>query len=87
MANIIEGKLNAKGKKFGIVVSRFNELISSQLLAGAKDCLLRHDCKEEDITVTWVPGSYEIPLAVKKMTKSKKYDAVIFKKQLLEITV
>ena len=52
MANIIEGKLNAKGKKFGIVISRFNELISSQLLSGAKDCLLRHDCKEEDITVS-----------------------------------
>lgn len=77
MANIIEGKLNAKGKKFGIVISRFNELISSQLLAGAKDCLLRHDCKEEDITAVWVPGSYEIPLAAKKMAKSKKYDAVI----------
>jgi 6,7-dimethyl-8-ribityllumazine synthase len=77
MANIIEGKLNAKGKKFGIVISRFNELISSQLLAGAKDCLIRHDCKEEDITVAWVPGSYEIPLTAKRMAKSKKYAAVI----------
>ena len=77
MANIIEGKLNAKGKKFGLVVSRFNELISSQLLSGAKDCLLRHDCKEEEITVAWVPGSFEIPLAAKKMANSKKYDAVI----------
>ena len=77
MANIIEGKLNAKGKKFGIVVSRFNELISSQLLSGAKDCLLRHECKEEDITVVWVPGSYEIPLTAKKMAKSKKYASVI----------
>ena len=77
MANIIEGKLNAKGKKFGIVISRFNELISSQLLAGAKDCLLRHDCKEEDITIAWVPGSYEIPLTAKRMAKSKKYASVI----------
>ena len=77
MANVIEGKLNAKGKKFGIVISRFNELISSQLLSGAKDCLLRHDCKEEDITVAWVPGSYEIPLAAKRMAKSKKYASVI----------
>jgi len=77
MANVIEGKLNAKGKKFGIVISRFNELISSQLLSGAKDCLLRHDCKEEDITVAWVPGSYEIPLAAKRMAKSKKYVSVI----------
>jgi 6,7-dimethyl-8-ribityllumazine synthase len=77
MANIIEGKLNAKGKKFGIVISRFNELISAQLLSGAKDCLLRHDCKEEDITIAWVPGSYEIPVTAKRMAKSKKYDAVI----------
>lgn len=77
MANIIEGKLNAKGKKFGIVVSRFNEMISSQLLSGAKDCLLRHDCKEEDISIAWVPGSYEIPSTAKKMAHSKKYDAVI----------
>ena len=77
MANIIEGKLNAKGKKFGIVASRFNELISNQLLSGAKDCLIRHECKETDITVAWVPGSFEIPLAAKKMAKSKKYDAVL----------
>jgi len=77
MANIIEGKLNAKAKKFGIIVSRFNELISSQLLSGAKDCLLRHDCKEEDITIAWVPGSYEIPLTAKRMAKSKKYAAII----------
>lgn len=77
MANIIEGKLTAKGKKFGIVVSRFNELISNQLLAGAKDCLLRHDCKDEDITIAWVPGSFEIPLAAKKMAQSGNYDAVI----------
>lgn len=77
MARIIEGKLNAKGKKFGLVISRFNELISSQLLSGAKDCLLRHDCKEDDITVVWVPGSYEIPLTAKKMAQSKKFDAVI----------
>ncbi len=77
MANIIEGKLTAKGKKFGIVVSRFNELISSQLLSGAIDCLIRHDAKQEDITVAWVPGSYEIPLTAKKLAQSKKYSAVI----------
>ncbi len=77
MAKIIEGKLTAKNKKFGIVVSRFNELISSQLLAGAQDCLIRHECKAEDITAVWVPGSFEIPIAAKKMAGSKKYDAVI----------
>ena len=77
MANIIEGKLSAKGKKFGIVISRFNELISSQLLSGAQDCLKRHDCKDADITVAWVPGSFEIPITAKKMVQSEKFDAVI----------
>jgi len=77
MANTIEGKLSAKGKKFGIVTSRFNELISKQLLAGAQDCLVRHDCKDTDITVVWVPGSFEIPFAAKKMAQSGNYDALI----------
>jgi len=77
MTKIIEGKLTAKGKKFGVVVSRFNELISAQLLSGAKDCLVRHECKQDDITVAWVPGSFEIPLVAKKMAGSEKYDAVI----------
>jgi len=77
MTKIIEGKLTAKGKKFGVVVSRFNELISAQLLSGAQDCLKRHEGKTEDITVAWVPGSFEIPLAAKKMAASKKHDAVI----------
>jgi 6,7-dimethyl-8-ribityllumazine synthase len=77
MTKIIEGKLTAKGKKFGVVISRFNELISAQLLSGAQDCLTRHECKPEDITVAWVPGSFEIPLVAKKMAGSKKYDAVI----------
>ena len=77
MANIIEGKLTAKSKKFGIVASRFNELITNQLINGAKDCLLRHECKETDITIAWVPGSFEIPAVAKKMAKSKKYNAVL----------
>ena len=77
MTTTLEGKLTAKNKKFGIVVSRFNELISSQLLSGAKDCLLRHECKDENMTVAWVPGSFEIPLTAMRMAKSKKYDAVI----------
>jgi len=77
MANIIEGKLNAKGKKFALVVSRFNELVSSQLLSGAKDCLLRHECKEEDITIVWVPGAFEIPFTAKKLANSKKYNSII----------
>jgi 6,7-dimethyl-8-ribityllumazine synthase len=77
MTNIIEGKLTAKSKKFGIVASRFNELITNQLINGAKDCLLRHECKETDITIAWVPGSFEIPAVAKKMAKSKKYNAVL----------
>ena len=77
MANIIQGHLSAKGKKFGIVVSRFNEFISSQLLGGAEDCLIRHGAAEKDIEAIWVPGSFEIPLVAKKLAASKKYDAVI----------
>ncbi|MGD8782244.1 MAG: 6,7-dimethyl-8-ribityllumazine synthase [Ignavibacteria bacterium] len=77
MAVTIQGHLSAEGKKFGIVVSRFNELISNKLLSGAIDCIERHKGNEKDITVVWVPGSFEIPLAAKKMAESKKYDAVI----------
>ena len=77
MAVTIQGHLSAEGRKFGIVVSRFNELISNKLLSGAIDCIVRHKGNEDDITVVWVPGSFEIPLAAKKMAESKKYDAVI----------
>jgi 6,7-dimethyl-8-ribityllumazine synthase len=75
--NIIEGKLNAKNLKFGIVVGRFNEFISSKLLGGAMDALKRHDADEENINMVWSPGSYEIPLIAKKMAKTGKYDAII----------
>ncbi len=75
--NVLEGKLNAKGLKFGIVVARFNEFITSKLLSGAMDCLVRHEAADEDITVAWVPGAFEIPVACKKMAESGKYDAVI----------
>lgn len=77
MTNTIQGILNAKGKKFGIITGRFNEFISNKLLSGALDCLTRHECEEKDITNVWVPGAFEIPLAAKKMAESKKYDAVI----------
>ncbi len=75
--NIIEGKVVAKDCKIGIVAARFNEFIVSKLVAGAKDGLVRHDVKEEDITLAWVPGAFEIPLVAKKMAQSGKYDAVI----------
>lgn len=77
MAKVIEGNLNAEGKKFGIVVSRFNEMISKSLLGGAFDCLSRHGANEDEISVVYVPGSFEIPLAAKKLAQSKKFDAVI----------
>jgi len=77
MANYVEGKLTGEGRKFGIVVSRFNEFISKKLLDGALDCLLRHNTADGDIDVAWVPGSFEIPLAALKMAEGGKYDAVI----------
>jgi len=77
MANVIEGKLLAEGLKFGIVVSRFNEFITSKLLSGALDALKRHGAKDIDVDVAWVPGAFEIPLAAKKMSESTKYHAVI----------
>ena len=73
----LEGKLVAQDMKVGIVVSRFNEFITSKLLGGAEDGLTRHGVKEEDITVAWVPGAFEIPLIAQKMAQSGKYDAVI----------
>jgi 6,7-dimethyl-8-ribityllumazine synthase len=77
MPKVIEGKLISKGKKYGIIVSRFNEFISSKLLGGALDGLTRHGVDDKDITVAWAPGSYEIPVVAKKMAQSNKYDAII----------
>lgn len=74
---ILEGQLLAEGLKIGIVVSRFNEFITSKLLSGAEDTLRRHGANEDDITVAWVPGAFEIPLIAKKMAKSGKYDGII----------
>lgn len=73
----IEGMIVANGAKIGIVAARFNEFIVSKLVGGAMDGLIRHDVKEEDVTVAWVPGAFEIPVVAKKMAKSGKYDAVI----------
>jgi len=73
----IEGKLDAKGLRFGIVIARFNEFISGKLLAGCLDGLKRHGANEDGIDVVWSPGSFEIPLLARKLAGSKKYDAVI----------
>lgn len=74
---VYEGKLVSNNIKVGIIASRFNEIITNKLLGGAIDGLKRHDVKEEDIDVAWVPGAFEIPLVAKKMATSGKYDAVI----------
>ncbi|AWH77432.1 6,7-dimethyl-8-ribityllumazine synthase [Clostridioides difficile] len=74
---IYEGKLIGKDLKIGIINSRFNEFITSKLLSGAEDCLLRHDVSSENIEIVWVPGAFEIPLVAQKMAKSGKYDAII----------
>ena len=75
--NVFEGKVVSEGMKVGIVAARFNEFIVSKLVAGAQDALVRHDVKEEEIDLAWVPGAFEIPLIASKMAKSGKYDAVI----------
>ncbi|MDE6851846.1 MAG: 6,7-dimethyl-8-ribityllumazine synthase [Lachnospiraceae bacterium] len=74
---VIEGNVVAEGFKIGIVGSRFNEFIVSKLISGARDGLVRHGVSDDDITLAWVPGAFEIPLAAKKMALSGKYDAVI----------
>lgn len=77
MNKIIEGNINAKGFKFAIIVSRFNEFITNKLLGGALDALKRHEADEKNITTVWVPGAFEIPVTAKKLAESGKYDAVI----------
>ena len=77
MPNVIEGQLLAEGLRFAIVVSRFNDFIGSRLMDGAVDALLRHGASQEQITVVKVPGSFEIPLAAKKLAAGGSYDAVI----------
>lgn len=74
---VYEGDYTANGKKFGIVVSRFNDFITARLLEGALDGLRRHGVAEADVEIAWVPGAFEIPLLAKKMAESGKYDAVI----------
>lgn len=77
MANVIEGMLTVNNEKFCIIISRFNEFIGSKLLSGAQDELIRHGAKPENISIIWVPGAFEIPLAAKKAAKSGKYNAII----------
>jgi 6,7-dimethyl-8-ribityllumazine synthase len=77
MARTIQGTLEAKGCRFALVISRFNSFIGERLLAGALDALERNGAMPDDLTVVWVPGSFEIPLAAKKLAFSKKHDAIL----------
>lgn len=77
MAVKYEGELIGKGKKFAIVVARFNDFITKRLLEGAENTLVRHGVESEDISIVWVPGSFEIPLAAKRVAESKNVDAII----------
>ncbi|MBW1895953.1 MAG: 6,7-dimethyl-8-ribityllumazine synthase [Deltaproteobacteria bacterium] len=77
MPKVYEGKITAEGKKFGLIVSRFNDFVTDKLLAGALDALIRHGARDEDIEIAKVPGAFEIPLVAKMMAQKEKYDAII----------
>ncbi|MFZ5898867.1 MAG: 6,7-dimethyl-8-ribityllumazine synthase [Bacillota bacterium] len=77
MGKVFEGHLVGEGLRVGIVVGRFNEFITSRLLGGAMDSLVRHGVSQDDVDVAWVPGAFEIPLAAKKMLSLNRYDAII----------
>ncbi len=77
MVKVIEGKLVAKGMSFGLVASRFNDFMTKDLVSGCIDTLVRHGAEDKEITVAWVPGAFEIPLAAQKMAQAKTFDAII----------
>jgi len=77
MGKVIQGELLGQGKKFAIVISRFNEFITSRLLAGAQDCFERHGVATQDVDVAWVPGSFEIPVTALRIARTGRYDAVV----------
>ncbi len=77
MPRNLQGQLTVTGQRFAIVASRFNEFITSRLLAGALDALKRHGCEDDDVTVVYVPGAFEIPFVAKKLAESKAFDAVV----------
>src|SRR5512135_3707319 len=77
MVKIIEGNLIAKEKKFALIASRFNDFITKELVSGCIDTLVRHGAKDADVTVTWVPGAFELPTVAQRIAKTKSYDAII----------
>ncbi len=77
MSKVIEGNLIAKGRKFSIIASRFNDFMTKELVSGCVDTLVRHGAVDQDLTIVWVPGAFEIPAVARKLAKTKSYDAVI----------
>lgn len=77
MSPTYQGQLDASGKRFAVVASRFNEFITRRLLDGVRDCFVRHGGKENDLDLAWVPGSFEIPAVARRMAGSGKYDAIV----------
>lgn len=77
MPKIIEGKLDAKGLKLAIVISRFNSFMTQKMLDGAMDSLIRHGINEKDVDVFWVPGAFEVPVTCKKIASKKTYDGIV----------
>jgi 6,7-dimethyl-8-ribityllumazine synthase len=77
MTKVIEGNLIAKGKKFGIIASRFNDFMTKELVSGCVDTLTRHGALDQDIAVAWVPGAFEIPTLAQRLAKTKTYDALV----------
>jgi 6,7-dimethyl-8-ribityllumazine synthase len=77
MAKVVEGNLVVKGKKFGIIASRFNDFLTKELVAGCLDTLARHGAEDNNLNVVWVPGAFEIPAVAQKMAQTKEYDALI----------
>lgn len=77
MVKTIEGNLIAKGKKFGIIASRFNDFITKELVSGCLDTLTRHGANNEDLSITWVPGAFEVPLLAQRLARAKSFDALI----------
>jgi len=77
MGTTFQGELSGAGLRIAIVVSRFNEAITSRLLAGAREALTRHEVRDEDVDVAWVPGAFELPLVARKLAESRRYDAVV----------
>ena len=77
MGNTFQGELHGAGLRIAVVVSRFNEVVTSRLLAGARSALERHGVHEDDVDVAWVPGAFELPLAARKLAEGRRYDAVV----------